>query len=67
MTMDASALFKEEAAELLADMEQMLLELENDPASAEHIAKVFRDIHTLKGSGAMFGFDDFDESVPGDG
>ncbi|MFZ5428474.1 MAG: chemotaxis protein CheA [Thermodesulfobacteriota bacterium] len=56
MSMDAASLFKEEAAELLADMEQMLLELEGDPASGECIAKVFRDIHTIKGSGAMFGY-----------
>jgi two-component system chemotaxis sensor kinase CheA len=56
MNIDAAALFKEEAAELLADMEQMLLELENDPGNAECIAKVFRNIHTIKGSGAMFGY-----------
>ncbi len=56
MSMDAATLFKEEAAELLADMEQMLLELEGDPTSGECIAKVFRDIHTIKGSGAMFGY-----------
>jgi len=56
MSMDAATLFKEEAAELLADLEQMLLELENDPGNAECIAKVFRDIHTIKGSGAMFGY-----------
>jgi len=58
MNMDAVKLFKEEAAELLGDLEQMLLELENDPTSAECIAKVFRDIHTIKGSGAMFGYDE---------
>lgn len=56
MNMDAATLFKEEAAELLADLEQMLLELENDPGNAECIGKVFRDIHTIKGSGAMFGY-----------
>ena len=56
MSMDAATLFKEEAAELLADLEQMLLELENDPGNAECIGKVFRDIHTIKGSGAMFGY-----------
>jgi len=56
MSIDAATLFKEEAAELLADLEQMLLELENDPANTECIAKVFRDIHTIKGSGAMFGY-----------
>ncbi|GFK93426.1 Chemotaxis protein CheA [Fundidesulfovibrio magnetotacticus] len=58
MNLDAAQLFKEEAAELLADLEHMLLELENDPGNAECIAKVFRDIHTIKGSGAMFGYDE---------
>ncbi len=50
--------FKEEAAELLADLENSLLELEETPGDRELISKVFRAMHTIKGSGAMFGFDD---------
>lgn len=50
--------FREEADELLTELEASLLELEAQPDNAELINKVFRAMHTLKGSGAMFGFDD---------
>ena len=50
--------FKEEAYELLAELESSLLELEERPADMELIGRVFRAMHTIKGSGAMFGFDD---------
>lgn len=51
-------IFREEAAELLSDLEDSLLELEESPDDMELVAKVFRSMHTIKGSGAMFGFDD---------
>ena len=50
--------FKEEARELLSDLEDALLELEENPEDIELVAKVFRAMHTIKGSGAMFGFED---------
>jgi two-component system, chemotaxis family, sensor kinase CheA len=50
--------FKEEAYELLAELESSLLELEETPDDVELIGRVFRAMHTSKGSGAMFGFDD---------
>ncbi len=50
--------FKEEASELLAELETALLDLEASPEDTELIGRVFRAMHTLKGSGAMFGFDD---------
>ena len=49
-------IFKEEAAELLAELESSLLELEGRPDDKELVDKVFRAMHTIKGSGAMFGF-----------
>lgn len=49
--------FKEEAYELLAELETSLLELEEDPDDIEQVGRVFRAMHTIKGSGAMFGFD----------
>ncbi len=59
MTEDSSkALFREEAQELLAELESTLLELEGDPQSMELINRVFRALHTIKGSGSMFGFDE---------
>ncbi len=51
-------IFREEASELLTDLEDSLLELEESPEDMELVAKVFRSMHTIKGSGAMFGFDD---------
>jgi two-component system chemotaxis sensor kinase CheA len=53
-----AATFREEATERLAEMEDGLLELEEQPDDPELVARVFRAMHTIKGSGAMFGFDD---------
>ena len=50
--------FREEAFELLGELETSLLELEEDPQNSEVINRVFRAMHTIKGSGAMFGFED---------
>jgi two-component system chemotaxis sensor kinase CheA len=50
--------FKEEAYDLLGELESALLELEENPRDQELIDRVFRAMHTVKGSGAMFGFDD---------
>lgn len=49
--------FIEEASELLAELENSLLALEEQPDDTELIGRVFRAMHTIKGSGAMFGFD----------
>ncbi|XPV74890.1 MAG: chemotaxis protein CheW [Desulfovibrio sp.] len=51
-------IFKEEAYELLTELETTLLELEQDPTDMDLINKAFRALHTIKGSGSMFGFDD---------
>ena len=50
--------FKEEAYELLSELESSLLELEERPDDGDLIGRVFRAMHTIKGSGSMFGFDD---------
>jgi two-component system chemotaxis sensor kinase CheA len=47
--------FLSEATELVDDLEAGLLTLEDDPSPAR-IDAVFRALHTLKGSGSMFGF-----------
>ena len=49
--------FREEACELLGELETALMELEDRPEDQELIGRVFRAMHTIKGSGAMFGFD----------
>jgi two-component system chemotaxis sensor kinase CheA len=50
--------YRQEAFELLAELETSLMELEETPNDKELIGRVFRALHTIKGSGAMFGFDD---------
>ncbi len=50
--------FYEEASDLLSELETALLELEANPEDQELIDRVFRAMHTIKGSGSMFGFDD---------
>ncbi|WP_045220225.1 chemotaxis protein CheA [Desulfonatronum thioautotrophicum] len=54
----AKKAYYEEANELLGDLEDALLELETNPDDHELVNRVFRSMHTIKGSGAMFGFDD---------
>lgn len=49
--------YVEEAYELLSSLESMLIDLEETPDAPELIGSIFRAMHTLKGSGAMFGFD----------
>lgn len=50
--------FLEEAREIIGELESALLQMEESPEDAEPVGRVFRAMHTLKGSGAMFGFDD---------
>jgi len=51
-------IFREEAYERLAEIEESMLELENSPKDPDIIDRAFRALHTIKGSGAMFGFDE---------
>jgi two-component system chemotaxis sensor kinase CheA len=50
--------FREEAYELLAELEAALLELENSPEDGELIGRVFRAMHTIKGSSGACEFRD---------
>ena len=54
---DPAALFLQEAQDLLEQLEQTLLDLEHAPTNTALIDTAFRALHTIKGSGAMFGFD----------
>jgi len=49
--------FREEAREILVDLEAALLELNENRGDAEVVGRIFRGLHTIKGSGAMFGFE----------
>lgn len=48
--------FLEEAADILANLENDLIELEKNKTSDEVINKVFRAFHTFKGSSGIIGF-----------
>ncbi len=58
MNSDPADTFRQEARELLEQLEQGLLDLEQNPADIDLVNSVFRALHTIKGSGAMFGFTD---------
>ena len=49
--------FLDEARQMLAQFEQSLLVLENDPSDTESLNAAFRAAHTIKGSAGLFGFD----------
>ncbi len=48
--------FFEEADELLAEMELLLLGLDLEAPSSEHLNAIFRAAHSIKGGAATFGF-----------
>jgi len=48
--------FRAEALDLLAELDTALLTLEVEPGNTELVHRVFRAIHTIKGSGATAGF-----------
>jgi two-component system chemotaxis sensor kinase CheA len=50
--------FREEAREIVVDLEAALLELNEERGDMELVGRVFRALHTIKGSGAMFGFEE---------
>lgn len=54
--LDPADTFRQEAADLLAELEQTLLDLDAAPQRRDLIDAAFRAMHTIKGSGAMFGF-----------
>jgi len=52
----ALSIFAHESEQLLADMESALLSLETEPDDSETINRLFRAMHTIKGSSGLFGF-----------
>ncbi|WP_029898394.1 chemotaxis protein CheA [Desulfohalovibrio reitneri] len=56
--MSGHRLFAEEGRELLAELEAALLEMEAEPGNEDSVHRIFRVLHTLKGSADMLGLDD---------
>ncbi|RMC91491.1 chemotaxis protein CheA [Aquitalea palustris] len=50
--------FLQESAELLEEMESILLDAEADSITAEQLGALFRSMHTIKGSAGLFGLDE---------
>jgi two-component system chemotaxis sensor kinase CheA len=50
--------FIQEAGDLLSQVEEFVLDVEKNPKDAETLNRLFRVFHTIKGSGAMFGFEE---------
>ncbi len=50
--------FMEEAGELLAQMEEILLRAEDGACGEDDLNALFRCAHTIKGSGGLFGLDE---------
>ena len=55
------AKFVEESNDNVHDLEEALLLLEKDMSNSEIIERIFRAMHTIKGGGAMFGFNQLSE------
>ena len=55
---DPTDVFRQEARELLEQLEQALLDLNDAPDDRDLVDSAFRALHTIKGSGAMFGFEE---------
>ena len=56
-SIDPTEVFRQEASELFETLEAALLDLGQRPDDRELVDSAFRALHTIKGSGAMFGFD----------
>ncbi|WP_019026929.1 chemotaxis protein CheA [Colwellia piezophila] len=56
MYQNMQTIFIEEATDLLEELEEAFLELENDTKNMDIINRIFRAMHTIKGSGSMCGF-----------
>ena len=64
MSIDISQFFLvffEEAEELLAEMERLLLALDTEAPDMEQMAAIFRTAHSIKGGAATFGQTDMTE------
>ncbi len=52
----AQHIFIEEARDLISELENSLIELESESHNKELIDRIFRALHTIKGTSSMFGY-----------
>ena len=53
---ETQEIFRQETESLIESLQDALLQLNSTPEDMELVTQVFRDLHTLKGTGAMFGY-----------
>ncbi|MCG7494871.1 chemotaxis protein CheA [Thalassobius sp. Cn5-15] len=53
---ETQEIFRQETEALIESLQECLLQLNSTPEDMDLVTQVFRDLHTLKGTGAMFGF-----------
>jgi two-component system chemotaxis sensor kinase CheA len=66
MTIDMSQFYQvffEESAELLEEMERLLLELDVSDPGKDELNAIFRTAHSIKGGSATFGFNEITETT----
>ncbi|MDA8107886.1 MAG: chemotaxis protein CheW [Betaproteobacteria bacterium] len=66
MTIDMTQFYQvffEESAELLAEMERLLLALDAGAPQKEDLDAIFRTAHSIKGGGSTFGFSEITETA----
>src|SRR5450759_2849033 len=66
MTIDMTQFYQvffEESAELLEEMERLLLELDVDAPSKDDLNAIFRTAHSIKGGAGTFGFNEITETT----
>jgi two-component system chemotaxis sensor kinase CheA len=66
MTIDMSQFYQvffEESAELLGEMERLLLELDVDAPGKDELNAIFRTAHSIKGGAGTFGFNEITETT----
>jgi two-component system, chemotaxis family, sensor kinase CheA len=66
MTIDMSQFYQvffEEAAELLGEMERLLLELDVEAPNKDDLNAIFRTAHSIKGGAGTFGFNEITETT----
>jgi two-component system chemotaxis sensor kinase CheA len=56
MTNQFQKVFIDEAREIIVSLENDLIALESNTDDSDLINRIFRSLHTIKGSGAMFEF-----------
>ncbi|MFO7967876.1 MAG: chemotaxis protein CheA [Archaeoglobaceae archaeon] len=63
MDHEYTEVFVEESKSLLTDLNNLLLELEEEPHNVDVMTSIFRNAHTLKGNSAAMGFDNLSETA----